>query len=239
MPGDRIAVLADSHLSRDDPERVEQLARALEQLGESCAAVYVLGDLFEVWLGVRTVEPHVARVAGALRELRARGVRTGYVEGNRDFGIGRGVTGGLFDAVAPRELVERFGGLTYHFSHGDLVNPRDRQYRAWRAVSKGLLAPVGLRLLPDALAIALAARLERRLAATNLRHKSYFPEADCVAYARARVAAGADVVVVGHFHRHAVIPVEAAGRRGLFVALPFWHAEPRPVFFDLEGRVIV
>jgi UDP-2,3-diacylglucosamine hydrolase len=233
---DRIAFLADGHLTRDDPARLEVLVRALEELGRTCAAVCVLGDLFEVWLGVRAREPHVARVGEALAGLRAAGVRTVYVAGNRDFAIGRGATAGLFDEVAEEEIVERFGARSYCLAHGDLVNVADRQYRLWRRFAKGLLAPAALALLPDRATLALAARFERGLRATNRRHKMVFPEDACRAWAGSRVGAGADFAVVGHFHREVCLPVTAGGRSGTFLSLPFWHDEPRPVLFDRQGN---
>jgi UDP-2,3-diacylglucosamine hydrolase len=238
MVRERIAFLADGHLTRDDPDRLAVLVAALESLGRTCATLCILGDLFEVWLGLDAPLPHVERVGRALRALRASGVRTVYVEGNRDFRIGHGATRGLFDLVAEREHVETFGSCRYHLSHGDLVNAADRPYRLWRGFAKGLLAPIGLELLPDRLALDLAERLERRLRRTNRAHKSAFPTEQCQAYASERVAAGADFVMVGHFHREVVTALEAGGRHGTFISLPFWHAEPKPLVFDRSGTRI-
>lgn len=237
MSRDRIAVLADGHLVRDDPERIDILVRTLEALSTRVEAIYVLGDLFEVWLGLRRLDPGTQRVAEAFRELRRLGVRTVYVEGNRDFRIGRGGTAGMFDVVEPYARTERFGARSYHFSHGDLVNPADRPYRMWRAFAKGALAPLALFILTDPAAQRAADSLERRLRSTNRRHKSYFPREACEAHARRAIAAGNDVVVVGHFHRYEVIEVDAGARRGRFVSLPFWHDQPAPLLFDRDGNM--
>jgi len=234
---DRIAFLADGHLTVDDDARVDGLVRVLDGLSERCSAVYILGDLFEVWLGLDKPDPAVARVGEAFKRLRAAGVRTVYVEGNRDFAIGRGAPHGYFDVIAGCEQVETFGETTFHLSHGDLVNPRDYQYRWWRRVSKRVLAPAALAVLPDAWSQSLAARLETALRTTNRRHKSYFPRDACVAHAAVQVERGVDVVVVGHFHRHEVIPIESGGRHGRFVSLPFWHEQAQPVFFDAQGNM--
>jgi UDP-2,3-diacylglucosamine hydrolase len=235
MKRDHIAFLADGHLTADDPARLATLVAALEALGRTCATLCILGDLFEVWLGLDAPLPHVEAVGRALKALRADGIRTIYVEGNRDFRIGRGATRGFFDLVAEREHVEPFGECRYHLSHGDLVNRADRPYRLWRRFAKGALAPAGLGLLPDRLALDLAGWLERRLRTTNRTHKAVFPEAECQAYASERIAGGADFVLVGHFHCEVVTPLEAGGRRGTFVSLPFWHAEPKPLVFDRSG----
>ena len=237
MTRDRIAVFADGHLVRDDPGRIDILVRTLAMLATRAEAIYVLGDLFEVWLGLRRLDPGTQRVADAFREIRSQGIRTVYVEGNRDFRIGRGGTAGMFDVVEPRALTERYGSQVYHFSHGDLVNPADRPYRLWRAFAKGALAPRALGILTDRAAQSLASSLEHRLRPTNRRHKSYFPRQACEAYARRAIAAGSDVVVVGHFHRYEVIEVDAGNRHGRFVSLPFWHDEPAPLLFDGEGNM--
>jgi len=233
----RIALLADGHLTSDDPSRLEILVRTLTDLPEDTAAVYILGDLFEVWLGVARRQAHVEQVAEALAGLRRRGVKLGYVEGNRDFRIARGPYRDLFDVASADKLVERFGSRTLHLTHGDLINTADRQYRAWRLFAKHALAPAALTLLPDKAAVGLGHRLERRLRTTNIKHKGYFPTEACRAYTRAALREGADVVVAGHFHQAVRLEVEDGARRGLFISLPFWHAEPRIVWIDENGRV--
>jgi len=233
----QLAVLADGHIGHDDPERLLALVRALDGLPPSVKELWILGDLFEVWIGVARPEPQVEALGAALGRLRARGVRTGYVEGNRDYHIADGPPRRLFD-MASREAVDvRFGTKTLHLAHGDLLNLADRQYRAWRFASRRLLAPLALRLLPAATLLRLGGWLERRFRTTNRRHKGYFPGAACEAYTRAAMSRGADLVVVGHLHQALGLEVTEGGRKGLFVSLPFWHQEPRFVYIDEEGRV--
>lgn len=220
-PGD-LVIVGDVHLDRNDrhgPAFVEFLG----SLGSTVSRLVLLGDLFNLWIGDRDLEqPHQKAVIAALADLRRRGVVVRYMEGNRDYRIGAAYAGTAFDDVVAGEVVERHGGRSLALAHGDLVNVADRNYRAWRAFSRS--APVwGLfQLLPRRRRFRVAESLERRLRGTNVAMKSAFPERAVRDWAARRLAAGHDVVVLGHFHDEfdrAADPPSAPGR---IVVVPLW-----------------
>jgi UDP-2,3-diacylglucosamine hydrolase len=231
-----LVLVADAHLTRDDPE-VEIFIAFLADVGSRCGTLAILGDLFNIWLGDEKFQlPHHAKVFDALSDLRRGGVRLVYVEGNRDFHVRRGPTRHLFDEVAEDFLIESHGGWKIWLTHGDAVNPEDRRYRAWRQFSKS--APVwgAFRLLPGGAGVRLAEWLERRLSGTNVEHKSRFPEEHCRAYARRILDGGCHALVMGHFHEELQIPCgERGGRSAGVYVLPAWRHGHRYLVFDGEG----
>ena len=94
------AVIADAHIGGPGGPPAP-LIRQLEELADGpCRRLILLGDLFHVWVGDRRYEtPEIRAVVEALGSLKQRGIRLDYVEGNRDFFIGRGPYAGLFDLV--------------------------------------------------------------------------------------------------------------------------------------------
>lgn len=224
--GERVAVVADAHLGGPGGEAAPLVAQLEEVAERGCRHLVLLGDLFQGWVGFRRFEtPEIAAVAAALRRLRAAGVRVDYVEGNRDFFLGRGPYADCFDAVV-QEVAFTAGGTRVLAVHGDGLDERDRQYRFWRRASKSALSRLVISNVPRPLARRLVWSTEARLAKTNLEHKRHIPRDALIRYAERRLADGHDVVLLGHFHEERHWPV----RGGLLWLLPAWFDSRRVVW---------
>lgn len=203
----RIALVADSHLSGPGGSAgplVDQLA-ALPAQG--CGRLVLLGDIFQAWIGSPRFETaDIAAVVAALRDLRRRGLRIDYVEGNRDFFLKDGAYADAFDGVV-LETSFTVDGVRYLAVHGDGLNDRDWKYRFWRRLSKS--APVRFLVfrIPRRLAHRLVHSTEQRLSRTNFKHRAAVPETAIRRYAERRLAEGYDVLLLGHFHQPKVLQV--------------------------------
>lgn len=195
-----VAVVADAHLGGYGGA-AEPLLGQLERLPEEgCERLLLLGDLFQVWVGLPRFETEeIRRVTDVLRDLRHRGVAIDYVEGNRDFFLAGSVYEEAFDRLA-EELDVTVDGRRYLAVHGDGLDDADRRYRLWRRFSKSTPVRFFMRTLPGAIARRLVAGTEQRLAETNFKHKIRIPEEVIRAYARRRLAEGYDELLLGHFH---------------------------------------
>ena len=203
-----IAIVADAHLSGPGGAAgplVEQL-RALPDQG--CRRLVLMGDLFQAWVGFRSFETEDVRaVVAALRDLRARGVKIDYVEGNRDFFLAGSPYADAFDRIALETSFE-VGGVRYLAVHGDGLNDEDWKYRFWRWLSKSAPVRLAVRATPRALANKMVHSTERRLSQTNFKHRAALPEAAIRSYAERRLAEGHDVLLLGHFHEPRVWKVK-------------------------------
>ncbi len=232
VPEGPVALLGDAHLREEDTE-VGAFIGFLDSLPSDIRTLAILGDLFSVWIGAPVLQrPHHRAVADALRRFRERGRVLLYVEGNHDFFLERLAGGRLFDRCVPESIDLGLAGWRAHLAHGDLVNARDRQYRAWRTLSKSRLFFSAFSLLPAGVRLSIADRLEKNLAATNRKFKSSFPLAECEAYARRRIADGADLLVFGHFHEERRLDYQVRERRGTVFVLPAWRAGHRYLRID-------
>jgi UDP-2,3-diacylglucosamine hydrolase len=230
-----LLLLGDAHLRHGDPE-VESFLSFLRSIPSDTAGLCLLGDLFDLWIGDPSflTDSH-RRIVGALGQLRGRGVRVVYVEGNRDYHLRRILSDGPFDEVAQRGTSLSFGTRKLRLSHGDLVNRADRPYRLWRALAKGPVLIRLFRALPRRAASRLAESLERRIARTNVRHRVRFPEGEVRAFARDCVRTGADTVVVGHFHQERRLVVEAPEGKAEVFVLPAWREGHRMLRIGSDG----
>jgi UDP-2,3-diacylglucosamine pyrophosphatase LpxH len=206
--GERVAVIADSHLGGPGGS-IEPMLDQLAQLpAEGIERLILLGDIFQAWVGLPRFEtPEIARFVAALRELRRLGLRIDYIEGNRDFFLAKSPYRDAFDSVGLETSFEA-DGVRYLAVHGDGLNDRDWRYRTWRRLSKSLPVELALRTLPRRLAHRMVTSTDRRLASTNFKHRAELPETAIRAFAERRLAEGHDVLLLGHFHEEKNWPVE-------------------------------
>ena len=193
-----IAVVADAHIG----ERPGTLAAFRAACGEARARgadrFVVLGDLFRFFIGLPGWRsPEQEEVLALVRGLKDVGIRTAYIEGNRDFFLRDPALGAIFDFIGSCLAVED-SGRRILFIHGDGLNRRDRRYRAWRAFSKSGLTYGITCLFPRPLLLPAYRWAERRLKNTNFEYRRRVPEDDLRAFAAG--LRDTDLLVLGHFH---------------------------------------
>jgi len=225
-----LVFIGDVHLEEEGPD-LDAFLGFLDGLKTTASRVVLAGDLFNVWIGARDLErPHQARVIAKLEELRRAGLVVRYLEGNRDYRVGRAYVGTALDDAPADGLVERVGGRSIFAIHGDLANPADRQYRTWRRFSRSAVVWGAFRAVPASARLRLVDRLESAMRASNARFKAAFPEEVVRRYAAGFLARGHDSVVLGHFH------VERALDGRVFV-LPEWKESRRHLQVRDDGSI--
>lgn len=226
-----VVFVGDVHLERDDRDLAEFVA-FVERSARSASRIVLVGDLFDLWVGLRDMEgPQHRTVTECFERLRARGTTLRYIEGNRDYAIRARYTGTAFDDVAEGGIEESAGGRRIFAIHGDLVNESDRQYRRWRKLSRSRPFWWTFRSLPARVRHRLSQSLESSMRSSNQGFKRAFPEESVRRYAAGLLARGYDAVVLGHFH----VEKELDGR--IFV-LPEWRESRRHLRVDAStGRI--
>ena len=124
--------IADLHLA---PKRLIPLVTALDFFAgraRSADALYILGDLFEVWLGDDEDEPAYQPVLTALHELNVSGVPVYVMHGNRDFLLGDGFAKATGCKLIPEQHVIDLYGVPTLLMHGDTLCTLDVDYQKFR-----------------------------------------------------------------------------------------------------------
>ena len=221
----KLLIVADAHLGSTRGD-VEMFLAFLEENLTGKTDLVLLGDLFDFWLGLDSLQgEHQRRVLAALEGYRSRGVRLRYVEGNRDYFISHAFHPRPFDEVAEDRLWLNASDVRVCFEHGDLINVQDRNYLRWRGFSRRSWVRHCVSILPRGFIGHLAAALERRLRTTNAEHRVYFPESLCRARASEIFVSGAQRFFVGHFHRLWEWQEESGGRSCRATVVPAWQQE--------------
>jgi len=129
--------VSDLHLSPARPHLVAAFHEFVAGPARSAKALYILGDLFDAWLGDDQLrEPLAAAVAGALGELPASGVPVYLQRGNRDFLLGERFARACQATLLPDSTVHDVQGTPTLLMHGDLLCTDDVEYQRFRAYWK-------------------------------------------------------------------------------------------------------
>lgn len=127
--------ISDLHLAPDTPAANEALLNFLEQNAPSADALYVLGDLFEYWIGDEGLEHPFARtIAHAFRKLSDGGVPSYFMHGNRDFLIGSRFARESGMKILDDPTVVNLYGRPTLLMHGDTLCSGDVEYQKFRAM---------------------------------------------------------------------------------------------------------
>lgn len=231
-----IVFVSDAHIEGEKDE-IQIFLAFLNQLKGSIRVLYILGDLFNLWLGPKKmIMPYQEPIIQAFQQLVTSGVMVKYVEGNRDYYLSESYLGSPFTEISSSYLEERIGGKKFYLAHGDMINHRDKPYRYWRKLSRSRVFYTVFNLLPSQAGIFLANYLEKKFRGTNRKHKSYFPMESCREFAQLVFDQGYDRIILGHFHQERVISFNSNGSEKLLYILPDWKTQRKFLQFDVQGE---
>jgi len=224
----RVLLISDLHLSGERPEIVARFLRFIAEQAGQASSLYVLGDLFESWigddeLGAPDGDPLAKQVAGAFRALTHRGVALYLMHGNRDFLLGRA----FFEACGARSLddptVSNVGGVDSLLMHGDTLCTDDRDYMAWRAPARSDAWQREFLAAPLARRRERAAALRDQSEAHKKVKSAEIMDVNATAVRNVFLRHSVTRLIHGHTHRPARHVLEVSGRQCERWVLPDWY----------------
>lgn len=218
-------LLSDLHLPTG-PSKLRQVFRKfLEGRAREAAAVHILGDLFEYWIGDDAGLQDYGEETQALSALTASGVAVYFQHGNRDFLVGKTFQARTGVQLLPDPYRLNLASKSTLLSHGDLFCTDDVSYQRWRRFSRSPLTQ-GIYL---ALPLSLRRRIAGSVRAQSDAQKQYKPEDIMDVSIEAIRAAfqrhGVDRMIHGHTHRPAEHDYEVEGQKRQRIVLADWRPE--------------
>jgi UDP-2,3-diacylglucosamine hydrolase len=128
--------ISDLHLDPERPAITELFGRFIDGEARGADALYILGDLFEAWVGDDDPSETGAFVAGKLCGLRDAGVPVRFIRGNRDFLLGDDYAQRACLEILPDPAVIMLYGKPVLLMHGDLLCSDDTAYQQFRAQTR-------------------------------------------------------------------------------------------------------
>jgi len=195
--------VSDLHLRAERPDLVERFARFLDDcVARRVAALFILGDLFEYWIGDDDLaDPFNTQIAALLRRTAEAGVALYFQAGNRDFLIGE-----RFAAAAGVHLLGDTakvgaGGTALLLQHGDLLCTDDLPYQAFRQTVRAADWQRNFLALPLTQRRADVAALRRRSAEAMREKTAEIMDVNAQAVRNALLQSGCGTLIHGHTHR--------------------------------------
>jgi UDP-2,3-diacylglucosamine hydrolase len=230
--------ISDLHLEADRPDLADQFLKFLETEALHADALYILGDLFESWVGDDDPNEHYAWIKQGLRKLTKKNIPVYFMHGNRDFMIGNDFATETAISILPDPHVTNIHGQDVLLSHGDAYCTDDLEYQAVRKMTRD----------PQWQSVMLAKPLSERLAfaeqarAASVAHgKSIQPEISDVNAAAIETAfrqAGVNMMLHGHTHRPAIHELQVDGHAVKRIVLGDWYEHGSVVRWDENGPVL-
>jgi UDP-2,3-diacylglucosamine hydrolase len=217
--------VSDVHLDVSAPRASEQFLEFLATEAAGAEAFYILGDLFEAWVGDDDADPDKARICAGLRALSERGVPCFVMHGNRDFLLGADFCKRSGCRPLPDPVVARLDGEDVLLTHGDALCTDDHPYQELRSVVRQSTWQARFLALPRERRELLA----NEARAGSRRHTSRtvptIMDVNAASVAAAFRATGVRRMIHGHTHRPAVHDEVVDGVAVHRIVLGAWYEQ--------------
>lgn len=229
-------LLADVHLSPTRPATVDLLLGYLAGPAREAEQLFILGDLFDAWVGDDDDSALASAVQAHLRRLTASGTAVSFQAGNRDFLLGEAFAAATGVTLLDEHSVQAIAGVPTLLMHGDLLCTDDVEYQQARQMLRNpaFIADFLAKPLAERRALAQAYR-QRSGEATSLKAEDIM-DVNATAVADALRQAGVHRLIHGHTHRPACHDLTLDGAPAQRWVLAEWHAHAGEVLVaDANG----
>jgi len=231
--------ISDLHLDPARPHITDLFGKFIDAEARHAEALYILGDLFEAWIGDDDPSDTGAFVADALHGLSTAGVPVYFMRGNRDFLLGDDYARRAGVTILPDPAVVMLHGKPTLLMHGDTLCTDDVAYQQFRAQTRNpewqrqfLSQP-----LPARLAFAEQARTASKAHQSGLQTQGLMEAITDVAPATVEATLsryGIDSLIHGHTHRPKVHE-HHGGRR---IVLGDWYEQGSVLRVDADDAAL-
>lgn len=228
--------ISDLHLAPGRPDISRSALAFLAGPAAQAAALYILGDLFEAWIGDDDLDdPLHAEIVAALRRLSAAGVRLGIQHGNRDFLLGEAFAAASGAQLLPDPWRLDLYGVPTLLLHGDSLCTDDQAYQQYRAQTRQPAWQAAVLAKPLEVRRAMARQLRTESEAAKDGKSQAIMDANLQAVTDAFLDHGVARLIHGHTHRPARHLHQVAGKELERWVLPDWEQDGGYLSCDASG----
>jgi UDP-2,3-diacylglucosamine hydrolase len=217
--------ISDLHLNPTRPNVTEAFFRFLETCANRTETLYILGDLFEAWIGDDDPSPFADSVRSALSKLTASGTELFIMHGNRDFLIGHKFATETGAKLLGDYASVDFGKCRAVLCHGDTLCTDDTEYIRFRRKIRHPIYLFCLRHLPLRYRLRLANRWREKSMRANSNKPSQIMDVNNMAVEELMASYPGHTLIHGHTHRPATHELSVLGQPAQRLVLGDWDKE--------------
>lgn len=215
--------IADLHLSEHEPTITVGFINFLKREAVHADALYILGDLFEAWIGDDDPNPLHDSVAQAIASLHQHNVPCYFIHGNRDFLIGKRFAEQSKMILLPEEKLIDVYGEKILILHGDTLCTDDPGYLRFRKYMHNPIIQKLYLALPLFIRQKIANKLRSESQMTNRTKSSVMMDVNPLAVISKLKQYQVFHMIHGHTHRPAIHDMTIKGQLSQRVVLGAWH----------------
>jgi UDP-2,3-diacylglucosamine hydrolase len=216
--------VSDLHLDAQSPAANERFLAFMRQEAAQARVLYILGDLFEAWIGDDDPDAAKGRICDGLRQLTDRGVLCFVLHGNRDFLLGQQFAARTGCRLLPDPVIASLDEEAVLLTHGDALCVDDHPYQELRTTVRAPAWQQRFLKLPLPTRDLLANRVRRGSQAHTARTIPYVMDVNQSAV-NAVWRTGVSRIIHGHTHRPGIHPAAFEGRAVERIVLGAWYEQ--------------
>jgi len=217
--------IADLHLAQNRPDITACFLRFLEDEAITAQTLYILGDLFEAWVGDDDDSAFVATIANALTTLSNTGVSIYYIHGNRDFLLGQRFAKKSSMQLLPEIKLISLYGQTAVIMHGDTLCTKDIAYQAFRKKSRTWWWQTLIKSLPLFIRKKIAADYRKKSATATAMKSQDIMDVTPEEVVNCLEVHQSQLLIHGHTHRPAIHELTANNKKAKRIVLGDWYKQ--------------
>jgi len=227
--------ISDLHLEADRPDIGDQFINFLKTDVMEAEDLYILGDLFEAWVGDDDPNTHYAKIKMAIRKVVDKGIPVYFMHGNRDFMIGRQFANETGVEILQDPYPVTMYGQKTLLSHGDAMCTDDVQYQRVRVMTRNPDWQASMLVKPLKERLRIAAEARRQSLEQTINMSLDIMDVNQAEVERVIKEYGVDVLLHGHTHRPDVHTIDLGNRKAKRIVLGDWYTQGSVVRWDLRG----
>ena len=227
--------ISDLHLEADRPDIGKQFLEFIARDAAEADDLYILGDLFEAWVGDDDPNTHYFAIKRALRKLTDSGIPVYFMHGNRDFMVGKGFANETGVKILSDPYKVTMYGQKTLLSHGDALCIDDVQYQRVRKMVRDPDWQATMRAKPLKERLRIAKEARRQSLEQTINKSLEIMDVNQGEVERVIQEHGVDVLLHGHTHRPAIHDVVLGNRKAKRIVLGDWYTQGSVVRWDTRG----
>ncbi len=227
--------ISDLHLHPSRPAIITCFLEFLGQQQGRADALYILGDLFESWIGDDHPEPAYHSVKLALGKCNQAGTPVYLMHGNRDFMLGDAFIGETGSTLLPDPTRIDLYGTPTLLMHGDSLCTDDGEYQQIRARVRDPAWQQQARTLPVDKRLEIAAQARTLSAQAKQGKEEYIMDVNQDEVLRVIEQNQVDLLIHGHTHRPGSYPLKPGNRKVTRIVLGDWYDTGSVLVADSRG----